>query len=68
MAEALGADLVDMETAALAQAAERLGLPWIGIKATTDDANGDSAGDFTLNLAKAASRAARAAETIIGTL
>jgi adenosylhomocysteine nucleosidase len=65
MRAALGADLVDMETAALAQAAERLGLPWIGIKATTDDANGESAGDFAANLSRAAQRAAIAAESLI---
>lgn len=65
MAAQLGATLVDMETAAVAQAAERLGLPWIAIKATTDDANGESAGDFSANLARAARRAAEAAEAIL---
>ena len=65
MAAQLGATLVDMETAAVAQAAERLGLPWIAIKATTDDANGESAGDFSANLARAAKRAADAAEAVI---
>jgi adenosylhomocysteine nucleosidase len=57
--------LVDMETAAVAQAAERLGLPWMAIKATTDDANGESAGDFSANLARAARRAAEAAEVVL---
>ena len=65
MAAQLGATLVDMETAAVAQAAERLGLPWLAIKATTDDANGESAGDFSANLARAAKRAADAAEAVI---
>lgn len=60
--EGLGGDLVDMETGALAQAALRLGLPWAAIKATTDDANGASAGDFQSNLRRAARRAAEAAE------
>lgn len=60
--EGVQADLVDMETGALAQAAERLGVPWAAIKATTDDANGASAGDFSANLRRAARRAAVAAE------
>ena len=65
MAAQLGATLVDMETAAVAQAAERLGLPWMAIKATTDDANGESAGDFSANLTRAAQRAAEAAEAVL---
>lgn len=62
---ALAGDLVDMETAAVAQVATRFALPWAAIKATTDDANGASAGDFTDNLARAATIAARAAEQAI---
>lgn len=65
MAAQLGATLVDMETAAVAQAAERLGLPWMAIKATTDDANGESAGDFSANLARAARRAAACAQKVL---
>jgi adenosylhomocysteine nucleosidase len=64
----LGGDLVDMETAAVAQAAGRLGLPWAAVKATTDDANGESAGDFKTNLARAAGQAAAALERAIGLL
>ncbi|MDE2340241.1 MAG: purine phosphorylase [Alphaproteobacteria bacterium] len=64
----LGADLVDMETAALAQVAGKLGLPWAGIKATTDDANHASGGDFMDNLVQAAKRAAQAAEQIIASI
>jgi adenosylhomocysteine nucleosidase len=63
--EGLGGDLVDMETGALAQVAVRLGLPWAAIKATTDDANGDSVGDFQANLRRAAGSAAAAAERAI---
>ncbi len=59
--DSLEADLVDMETAALAQMASLLGVPWAGIKATTDNANGDSSGDFHANLEAAAKRAADAA-------
>lgn len=66
--DGLGGDLVDMETGALAQVAIRLGLPWAGIKATTDDANGESAGDFQANLLHAAQRAAEAAERAIAQL
>lgn len=63
--EGLNGDLVDMETGALAQVARQLGLPWAAIKATTDDANGASAGDFQSNLLLAARRAAEAAEQAI---
>lgn len=68
LSEGLSADLVDMETAALAQFAALAGLPWAGIKATTDDANQDSAGDFRTNLAAASARAAAAMETLIARL
>jgi nucleoside phosphorylase len=61
----LGGDLVDMETAALAQVAARLGLPWAAIKVTTDDANADSSIDFRANLAHAAGKAAEAAVAMI---
>jgi adenosylhomocysteine nucleosidase len=64
----LAGDLVDMETGAVAQAAGQLGLPWAAIKATTDDANRESAGDFNANLAKAAGLAAAALERAIGLL
>lgn len=58
----LQGDLVDMETGALAQVAVRLDLPWAAIKATTDDANGESSDDFQANLLRGARRAAAAAE------
>lgn len=66
--DALGATLVDMETAAVAQAAALLGISWVAIKATTDDADGASAGDFTANLAASARAAAEAAERLIAAL
>lgn len=56
--DVLQADLVDMETAAVAQIAVLLELPWAGIKAVTDGANSDSSGDFHANLERAANRAA----------
>jgi adenosylhomocysteine nucleosidase len=62
---AAGCDLVDMEVAALAQVAATLGLPWAAIKAPTDEANGDSAGDFHANLLAAAARAAQGMEALI---
>lgn len=65
---ALDADLVDMETAALAQYARTVGLPWLGIKATTDDANHASAGDFHANLRAASRRAAQAMAELIALL
>lgn len=61
----LDADLVDMETAAVAQYAAQAGLPWAGIKSTTDDANHESAGDFHANLRTASRRAAQATEHLI---
>jgi 5'-methylthioadenosine/S-adenosylhomocysteine nucleosidase len=64
----LGGHLIDMETAAVAQAAERLGVPWAAIKATTDNADGDSVGDFQSNLKRAARIAAEAAERMIAAL
>jgi adenosylhomocysteine nucleosidase len=65
LAERLGTHLVDMEVAAVAQAAEALGLPWAAIKAVTDDADGDSAGDFSANLKRAARKAAEAMEQLV---
>ena len=63
--DTLMADLVDMETAAVAQIAAMLDLPWAGIKAVTDGANSDSSGDFHANLSAAARRAADAAAEFI---
>jgi adenosylhomocysteine nucleosidase len=54
-----------MEVAAVAQAAEALGLPWAAIKAVTDGADGESAGDFNANLKRAARKAADAMERLI---
>ena len=65
---ALCGDIVDMETAAVAQAAARMDVPWAAIKATSDDANGDSAGDFQTNLNRAARIAAEAVERMIADL
>lgn len=68
LAATLSATLVDMETAALAQVAHRLGVPWAGIKATTDEADETSHGDFMANLRRAARRAGEAAERFIALL
>lgn len=61
----LGATLVDMEVGAVAQAAARLGKPWAAIKAVTDEANGDSGGDFQANLIRAARLAATEVERLV---
>ncbi len=61
----LGATLVDMETAAIAQVAARYGVPWAGIRAVTDDANGESAGTFRDNLERAARLSGDAAERFL---
>lgn len=66
--DALGAVLVDMETAAVAHAAHLLGVPWAAIKATTDSADGDSAGNFLANFDRAARASAMAAERLIAKL
>ncbi|MGH8338143.1 MAG: purine phosphorylase, partial [Gammaproteobacteria bacterium] len=66
--EALGGHLIDMETAAVAQAAARMDVPWAAIKAATDNADDESAGDFQSNLKRAARTAAEAAERMIAQL
>lgn len=60
MAADLGVQLVDMEVAAVGQAAHQMGKPWVAIKAVTDDANDQSGGDFHSNLCRAAAQAADA--------
>lgn len=63
--KSLGATLVDMEVGAVAQVAARLGKPWGAIKAVTDEANGDSAGDFHANLVRAARVAGGGIERLV---
>ncbi|MBK8376132.1 purine phosphorylase [Sphingorhabdus sp.] len=65
LAGRLNAHLIDMEVAAVAQAAEALGLPWCAIKAVTDEADGGSAGDFSANLRRAARKAGMAMEAVV---
>ncbi|WCT72023.1 purine phosphorylase [Sphingomonas naphthae] len=65
---ALGATLIDMETAAVAQAAALAGVPWAAIKAATDAADEDSASSFLEHLARAARAAAEEAERAIAAL
>ncbi|MBU3078706.1 purine phosphorylase [Sphingomonas sp. XMGL2] len=68
VSDRLDAALIDMETAAVAHAAELLGLPWAAIKATTDGADTDSAASFARNLERAARAAADAAARLIAGL
>lgn len=68
LAADLGATLVDMEVGALAQVAARLGKPWAAIKAVTDEANGESADDFHVNLVRAARMAGREVERLVALL
>lgn len=58
-------ELIDMETAAVAQVAETYSIPWIGVKAVTDDAVEGTEGDFTKNLARAAINAATLTSRLI---
>lgn len=68
LSEGLSADIVDMETGALGQVAARMGIPWAGIKATTDDCNANSVDSFHANLIAASARAAVAMERFLNTL
>jgi adenosylhomocysteine nucleosidase len=52
----------------VAQAATRMDIPWAAIKAVSDDANGNSAGDFQANLKYAARLAAEATQRMIADL
>lgn len=65
MRDALNVQLVDMEVAAMAQAAVKMGKPWAAIKSVTDDANGDSSGDFRNNLQRAARQSAVKIEQLV---
>lgn len=58
-------DLLDMETAAVAQVAWMAGVPWIGAKATTDAADAHSAEHFQDNLEQAAARAAELTRRVV---
>jgi nucleoside phosphorylase len=64
----LDAVLVDMETAAVAQAAALLGVGWTAFKATTDGADAASSTTFFENLQAAARAAAEAARRTIEAL
>ena len=59
------AHLVDMEVAAVAQAAATLGVPWAAIKAMTDKGDGTGEADFSANLPAAARRAALSIEALV---
>jgi adenosylhomocysteine nucleosidase len=65
LAQKLGVHLIDMETAAVAQTAAILRVPWLAIKACTDIADGESAVSFAQNLHAAARASAKAAEQAI---
>lgn len=62
LAKALDVQLVDMEVAAMAQAATQMGKPWAAIKAVSDNADGASGDDFRSNLRRAAGQSAAAME------
>lgn len=65
IAERHDAQLVDMESAAIAQVAAAHGLGFAGVRAVSDGANGDSADSFKDNLDRAAKAAARAMEGVL---
>ena len=49
-----GASVVEMEGAAMAQTAADNGVPWLILRAVSDDANGDSTREMQKNLDTAA--------------
>lgn len=65
LANDVEADLVDMETAAIAQVAERMGRPWGGIRAVSDEADDSGVVRFQENVARAAANAARQVERLV---
>lgn len=66
--ETLGADAVAMEGAAMAQVAEKYGVPSLEIRAFSDTAQGDSTAEFNQSLALAASNAADLCCRVVGWL
>lgn len=62
------ANVLDMETAAVAQVCHTYSIPWIGLKTTTDRASNGSAEEFWENLPKAASLNAITGRRIIADL
>ncbi|MCJ8191088.1 5'-methylthioadenosine/S-adenosylhomocysteine nucleosidase family protein [Sphingomicrobium aestuariivivum] len=65
MAKRFKAELVDMETGALAQVAEHHRIPWGGIRAVSDAASGEGVAEFEANLNRAAQRAAEAGDHFV---
>lgn len=61
----LGADIVDMETAAVAQVATAMGIPWIACKSTTDAASAEGEAEFLANFDAAAERAVELALRVV---
>ena len=68
LAGELGGTLVDMEAAAVAQVAQRFGVPWGGVKAVTDDADTASVDSFLTNLRRAAAEAATGLERALAAI
>lgn len=67
MVEALKgtASIVDMETAAVAQVANQMRIPWIAAKSTTDHADQSADADWWANLEEAAARAGEVTRRIV---
>ena len=60
-----GAELVDMETAAIAQVAALCGKTWGAIRTVSDSASEGSVAEFRQNLADAAATAAQHADRVV---
>ncbi len=65
LARRFGAQLVDMETAAIAQVATRHGLGWAGIRAVSDAADDASPAAFERGFKRAREQAAAAADRLL---
>ncbi|WP_265569637.1 5'-methylthioadenosine/S-adenosylhomocysteine nucleosidase [Sphingomicrobium nitratireducens] len=61
----LDAELIDMETGAVAQVATMHGLPWAGVRSVSDEVDHDSVDQFEANLMAAAREAAQAVDRLI---
>lgn len=59
LGDRFGASCLEMETAAVAQACERYGFPWLGVRVISDKADGSASVDFPTFLPKASATLAR---------
>ena len=68
LAEQFDAELIDMETAAIAQVAAMHRVGWASVRAVSDDANAAGEDDFRANLVRAAARAGDEVDRLVDLL